>query len=251
MMLEDSPTFSLSPQEEEKLHALLNDLPTAEPPADLTDRIMAAVAAEDAKAKVIALPKRKPSHRWRSLASLAAVLALALMGTWSLQGSQVAVPSATPTAQGEPEIASYSMEEARRAVAPEDGAEAATNAVAEPQVVLDNKTPVDTFPELSEVLTPQAALERLVQGWHWLEPGGVASAVTADYSDTEEIFCRIRLTDGANTVTEGVMTYTHSDEEGYHFEWRENDTLSCLFTVTPDGAILTATPPMDPSDLQN
>lgn len=239
MAFEDSTAEFLTPQEEETLHALLNDLPVGEPPADLTARIMGAVAAEDARSKLTVV-KKKPAFRWKSLASLAAVLALAFVGTWSLSSrDQVAAP-APSTAQEEAGLAPFSMDgRSARTVNTEDDIETA-NLKPETQNTGEEEQPAVGFSlRTDSISTPQEALECLVQGWHWLEPGGTACTFTAEYSDTEEISCHIRLTDGEeHTISKGIITYTHSDDNGYHFEWSENGTLSRLFTVTPDGEIL-------------
>ena len=61
----------------EEIHAALDGAEEVPPPADLKDKIMAAVARE----QVVPLPapkKRRPS--WRAWGSIAAVLALALLG---------------------------------------------------------------------------------------------------------------------------------------------------------------------------
>lgn len=64
------------------VHAALSDLPPVEVPADLTDRIMAAVAAE--QVLPFAPPeKKKPSLHWQRWLASAAVLAVVVMGAWS------------------------------------------------------------------------------------------------------------------------------------------------------------------------
>lgn len=63
------------------LRAALSDLPPVEVPSDLTERIMAAVAAEQVLPFAPAKKKKAPIHWQRWLAS-AAVLAVVLMGTW-------------------------------------------------------------------------------------------------------------------------------------------------------------------------
>lgn len=68
------------------LHAAIADLPPAEIPAGLKDRIMDAVAAEAENAKVLPFaPKEKKRSpiRWQRWLASAAVLALVVMGTWS------------------------------------------------------------------------------------------------------------------------------------------------------------------------
>lgn len=64
------------------LHAALSDLPPVEVPSGLTERIMAAVAAE--QVLPFAPPEqKKPSIRWQRWLASAAVLAVVLLGTWS------------------------------------------------------------------------------------------------------------------------------------------------------------------------
>lgn len=64
------------------LHATLADLPPAEVPADLTERIMTAVAAEQVLPFAPAETKKAPI-RWQRWLASAAVLAVVLMGAWS------------------------------------------------------------------------------------------------------------------------------------------------------------------------
>lgn len=63
------------------IHAALGELPPVEIPAHLTQRIMAAVAAEQVIPFAPAGKKNNP-RRWRQWAASAAVLAVVLMGTW-------------------------------------------------------------------------------------------------------------------------------------------------------------------------
>lgn len=63
------------------LHTALLDLPPVEVPADLTERIMNAVAAEQVLPFAPAEKKKSPVHWQRWMAS-AAVLAVVLMGVW-------------------------------------------------------------------------------------------------------------------------------------------------------------------------
>lgn len=62
------------------LHAALRSLPAPEPPADLTDRILANLAADN----VTAFPAKRAAP-WRRWAASAAVVALVLAGTWGLR----------------------------------------------------------------------------------------------------------------------------------------------------------------------
>lgn len=64
------------------LHAALSELPPVEAPAGLTERIMAAVAAEQVVPFAPA-GKKKASVRWQRWLASAAVLAVVLLGTWS------------------------------------------------------------------------------------------------------------------------------------------------------------------------
>ena len=64
------------------LHAALSDLPPVEVPSGLTERIMAAVAAEQVLPFTPA-EKKKSSIRWQRWLASAAVLAVVLLGTWS------------------------------------------------------------------------------------------------------------------------------------------------------------------------
>lgn len=95
---------ALSPEETEKLnahlarcpecralceelsavHAALSDLPPVEVPADLRDRVMAAVAAEKVVPFAPAEKKRSPV-RWQRWLASAAVLAVVLAGAWGLK----------------------------------------------------------------------------------------------------------------------------------------------------------------------
>lgn len=61
------------------LHAVLTDLPPAETPAGLTERVMAAVAGS----QVIPFEKKKSPIHWQRWLASAAVLAVVLVGTWS------------------------------------------------------------------------------------------------------------------------------------------------------------------------
>ena len=63
------------------IHAALRDLPPVEVPADLPDRIMAAVAAEKVLPFAPAEKKKSSAHWQRWLAS-AAVLAVVVAGAW-------------------------------------------------------------------------------------------------------------------------------------------------------------------------
>lgn len=232
MAFEDMPTNPLTPQEEAELHRLLNDLPVGEPPADLTARIMAAVAAEENKAKVIELPKRKPAFRWKSLVSLAAVFALALIGSWSFQQGQVAAPA--EGTQGETEIASYSMEERRRAVVSEvsddsDTADDHANAEGTQQAVITG-----ALPAASTELTPNGALELLIREWF---EKGTSYTLTATQLSTDPLSCQLRFADGDRVISEGTLTYLETTDSGFRFTWSEGDNLPWLFTVAPDGAI--------------
>lgn len=233
MAFEDSTAEFLTPQEEETLHALLNDLPVGEPPADLTARIMGAVAAEDARSKLTVV-KKKPAFRWKSLASLAAVLALAFVGTWSLSSrDQVAAP-APSTAQEEAGLASFSMDgRSARTVNTEDDIETA-NLKPETQNTGEEEQPAVGFSlRTDSISTPQEALECLVRDRF---EDGTSYTLTAE--GTEEITCRIRITDGERTLSEGIVTYLETTDSGFRFEWDEGDGFPQLFTVTPDGEIL-------------
>lgn len=250
MAFEDSTAEFLTPQEEETLHALLNDLPVGEPPADLTARIMGAVAAEDARSKLTVV-KKKPTFRWKSLASLAAVLALAFVGTWSLSSrDQVAAP-APSTAQEEAGLAPFSMDgRSARAVNTEDDIETAS-LKPETQNIGEEEQPVTGFSlRTDSISTPQEALECLARDRF---EDGTSYTLTAENSDTEEIAYRIRVTDGKRTLSEGIVTYLETTDSGFRFEWDEGDGFPQLFTVTPDGAILTTTvtAPMNPSAPQD
>lgn len=64
------------------LHAALRSLPTEEPPADLSGRILSALAGDN----VTPLPVRR-SMGWKRWASSAAVIALILAGAWGFWGS--------------------------------------------------------------------------------------------------------------------------------------------------------------------
>ncbi len=64
------------------IHTALGDLPPVETPADLTHRIMAAVAAEQV-IPFAPMGKKNTPRRWRQWAASAAVLAVVLMGAWS------------------------------------------------------------------------------------------------------------------------------------------------------------------------
>ena len=64
------------------LHTALGDLPPVEVPADLTERIMAAVAAEQVLPFAPA-EKKHSSRHWQKWLASAAVLAVVLMGTWT------------------------------------------------------------------------------------------------------------------------------------------------------------------------
>lgn len=66
------------------LHAALSGLPPVEVPADLTEHIMDAVAAEQVLPFAPTQAQKSPVRRWRWLTS-AAVLALVLAGTWGLR----------------------------------------------------------------------------------------------------------------------------------------------------------------------
>lgn len=65
------------------LHAALSDLPPVEVPEDLTDRIMAAVAADNVVPLVP--PVKKRSNPWQKWLASAAVLAVVIAGAWELQ----------------------------------------------------------------------------------------------------------------------------------------------------------------------
>lgn len=77
--LADCPECRALYEELAAVHAALLDLPPVEVPADLTERIMAAVAAE----QVLPFEKKKAPIRWQKWLASAAVLAVVLAGTWS------------------------------------------------------------------------------------------------------------------------------------------------------------------------
>lgn len=237
MAFEDTPANPLTPQEEAELHRLLNDLPVGEPPADLTARIMAAVAAEEAEARVIELPKRKPAFRWRSLVSLAAVLAFALMGTWSLQQGQGNVLLSSP-AQEESELAPYSAEQQGRSVTASevlDESDAAENNIAVAELQPQSQAVSNgSLPVADTELTPDAALELLLRDWF---EASTAYDLTATQTDTDPLTCRLRFTDGDRTVSEGTLTYLETTDNGYRFEWDEDGEAPLLFTVSLAGDI--------------
>ena len=100
------------------LHAGLAELPFAEPPAELPERIMAAVSAE----KVVPLPTKK-NLQWKKWMASAAVLALVVAGTWSWnanrsEGAGSAMPPATGSERSD---AARSGEEAAPAEVPSTG----------------------------------------------------------------------------------------------------------------------------------
>lgn len=68
------------------LHAALSDLSPAEVPEGLTDRIMAAVAADNVVPLVS--PAKKRSGPWRKWLASAAVLAVVIVGAWGSQNQQ-------------------------------------------------------------------------------------------------------------------------------------------------------------------
>ena len=82
------------------LHDAMSELPRLPVPDGLTQQIAAAVAAD----KVTPISAKKKSRTWRSLASLAAVLALAVVGTGLYRYLTPAAPAepAVPSVQPEP-----------------------------------------------------------------------------------------------------------------------------------------------------
>ncbi|MDE6107514.1 MAG: zf-HC2 domain-containing protein [Oscillospiraceae bacterium] len=75
------------------VHQALLDLPPAEVPAGLTERIMEAVAADN----VTPLPRpKKSAFQWKKTVAAAAVLALVLAGVGTMNGSLNAVKNALP-----------------------------------------------------------------------------------------------------------------------------------------------------------
>lgn len=104
------------------LHAALRSLPTEEPPADLSGRILSALAGDN----VTPLPVRR-SMGWKRWASSAAVIALILAGAWGFGGSMNKV-TGRDMADSRPHV---TAEGAEMNDAPEDEEESVPAPVAE------------------------------------------------------------------------------------------------------------------------
>lgn len=108
----------------EEIHAALDGAEEVPPPADLKDKIMAAVARE----QVVPLPApKKRSPNWRAWGSIAAVLALALLGGGLLHstGSAGGTNAAPMAAGGAAPRGVYSAPAPAGSCAPEAAAQVA------------------------------------------------------------------------------------------------------------------------------
>ncbi len=95
------------------LHAALHSLPSEAPPADLTGRILTAVAEDN-----VTLFPTKKSRAWKGWTASAAVIALVLAGSWGLwQGSDKVVGGDVPAI--DPQMVS------QESITPEEGLDSA------------------------------------------------------------------------------------------------------------------------------
>lgn len=133
-----------------ELHAALDGAEEVPPPADLKDKIMAAVAAE----QVVPFPapkKRRPG--WRVWGSAAAVLALALLGGGLLRGMNAGGTNAAPMAAGgAAPRAVYSAPAGAPAPAAEDG-------LAVPEAAAQAEEPAESRSEGLEKSLPDRAAD--------------------------------------------------------------------------------------------
>lgn len=145
------------------LHTSLTELPSVEPPQDLTERIMAAVAAD----KVIPMPVRKPALRhWKGWAATAAAVAVILAGSYGLE-RQAGSSRPAPAQAVAPQSADLSIPEAAEPESSDEEKSIVSNAVTSGGGDTDQQEKLSaakiaepsSTPESGQLSSPEEALD--------------------------------------------------------------------------------------------
>ena len=207
----------------EDLHALHEgaDTLTVSAPAGFADRVMDAVRAESARPALKVLPTPKRRKRWMPVAAMAAVCALALIGSGSLETflsidrKGAAAPEAAYTSLSD--AVKSSPASAPQAAAP---AEAPVSASINDSTAYGGQTDAagQTVSAAPEKTADDAgtALDMVIE--RIFGDSGYTLEVERTASDLP---CRVRLLDGDKVIDESTVTYTGISPNGkfYCFNW--------------------------------